>query len=334
MCVYKTVMLNKRYLPNKKNKGIPPECPDERLRYIEAKCGKCYECRKEKVRSWVTRMTEELRENKGEFYTMTINDEHMEELRIAAKKKYDRNEINDIARVAVRRFLERYRKFRGMSVKHWFVTELGEKKGRLHLHGILFGENTTAAEIQARWMYGNVFKGQWVNEQTVRYITKYMLKESEDDKEYVGIVLCSPGIGKGYIDRRDAENNKYKEEETKRTYTFRNGTEMALPRYYAMKIYSDEEREKLNIIMQERGKIWIGGEEVDATDEKTINQLTDYYRKKYKRIQNDDAARWQREKELKRKIAEAKYREKSPEELKRELFLKKNRDKFASEEYW
>ena len=47
MCLYPKLILNRKYLPNKKNGGIPPKCPDERLRYVTAACGKCYECRKQ-----------------------------------------------------------------------------------------------------------------------------------------------------------------------------------------------------------------------------------------------------------------------------------------------
>ena len=39
-----------------KNGGIPPKCPDERLRYVTAACGKCYECRKQKARGWLVRI--------------------------------------------------------------------------------------------------------------------------------------------------------------------------------------------------------------------------------------------------------------------------------------
>ena len=50
MCLYPKLIKNRRYVPNKKNGGIPPQCPDERLRYITAACGKCMECRQQKQR--------------------------------------------------------------------------------------------------------------------------------------------------------------------------------------------------------------------------------------------------------------------------------------------
>ena len=50
-----------------------------------------------------------------------------------------------IAKLALRRCLERIRKQTGKSLKHWCVTELGGENDRIHLHGIVFGQR--AAEV-------------------------------------------------------------------------------------------------------------------------------------------------------------------------------------------
>ena len=73
MCLYPKLIKNKRYCSTKKNGGIIPECPDERLKYVTAACGKCYECRKQKARAWQVRMSEETRQNPNAlFVTLTI----------------------------------------------------------------------------------------------------------------------------------------------------------------------------------------------------------------------------------------------------------------------
>ena len=59
MCLYTKYLLNKKYLPTKKNEYNPPACQDERLRYVPIKCGKCMECRKQKKREWYIRLSEE-----------------------------------------------------------------------------------------------------------------------------------------------------------------------------------------------------------------------------------------------------------------------------------
>lgn len=48
MCLYPKRILNRRFMPNRKNGYNPPICTDERLRYINVECGKCYECKKKK----------------------------------------------------------------------------------------------------------------------------------------------------------------------------------------------------------------------------------------------------------------------------------------------
>ena len=53
--------------------------------------------------------------------------------------------------------------------------------------------------------------------------------EEIDTYKFKPIILCSPGIGKGYEQTFDAQQNKYKEGETKKTYKNKNGHETALP---------------------------------------------------------------------------------------------------------
>ena len=57
--------------------------------------------------------------------------------------------------------------------------------------------------------------------------------------------MTSAGIGKGYIKRFDAEQNKYVKGKTKEYYKTKQGIKLGLPIYYKNKIYSEEEREKL-----------------------------------------------------------------------------------------
>ena len=40
MCYFTKKVLNKRFLPNRKNRWNPPVCTDERFRYVEVECGK------------------------------------------------------------------------------------------------------------------------------------------------------------------------------------------------------------------------------------------------------------------------------------------------------
>ena len=103
--------------------------------------------------------------------------------------------------------LERCRKKTGKSLKHWCVTELGEDRGRIHLHGIFFGDNAAELALE-KWKYGYIFIGSFVNERTINYISKYMLKDDLNNREFTGKVLTSAGMGKQYFERGDWKFNK------------------------------------------------------------------------------------------------------------------------------
>lgn len=320
MCLYPQYFKNPKYLPNKKNKGKPPICKDRRLLYIPAKCGNCIECRKEKQREWRVRLEEELRLRYGYFTTLTISPDGIKEIEEKTGLKWKENP-NEIATKGLRLFLERVRKETGKSIKHWCVTELGEKRDRIHLHGIFFGQKS-AALIRKHWKYGFVFIGDYCNSRSVNYMTKYMLKVDIKHPEFKQIVLASPGIGSGYMDRLDYlwQKQNYKNINVA-TYTFRNGTKMAMPKYYKNKIFSEKEREVMWTNNLNRGLLWIYGEKVKADDWKTINNLREYWQRYGREVMGDDPIAWnamkerRKEEKQRRAIAEAR---KHPEKFRTE----------------
>lgn len=306
MCLYPVMGINPKYKPNKKNGGNVPPVTDERLKYVPFKCGKCAECRKQKSREWRIRLTEELRTSFGYFVTLTFSDEEFEKLE--KEFGYKRNEDqNSIATIATRRFLERIRKETGKSMKHWFVTELGEKKDRLHLHGVTFGQET-ANLVRKHWKYGNVFIGTFCNERSINYITKYMLKTDIKHRDYTQIVLASKGIGAGWVERaKNSWRKKNYKEITVPTYTFRNGSRSAIPKYYKDKLYTEEEREAMWINNLNQGYIWVGGEKVQIDNEKEYYGLLEFYRKKGKETMNDKPEYWDEQKYRRRLEKQRKY---------------------------
>lgn len=276
-------------MPTKKNKGVVPPCPDERLRYVTAACGKCYECKKQKGRAWQVRLSEEIRNDPNViFVTLTISDESWKVL----KKKYSLPSEEDYIKKMVRLFLERIRKQTKKSVKHWLTTERGENNTeRYHLHGLIW-EDANGELTKALWQYGFVFIGQYVNEKTTNYITKYITKLDEKHKDFTPIILCSSGIGKGYLNRSDSELNRYREKKTIETYRLRNGTKINLPIYYRNKIYTEEEREKLFLEKIEKGKVWICGIECDINDEETYFKILQEQQLEKQRLHGDDPIEW------------------------------------------
>lgn len=314
MCLYPKLIKNKKYIANKKNGGIIPPLPfteingkmveDIRVLEVPVKCGKCIECKRQKAREWQVRLHEEIKNDKnGIFVTLTFSNESILELsekvwKIDKLDGYERD--NEIGKVAVRRFLERWRKKYKKSIKHWLVTELGHNgTENIHLHGIIWTKENPK-EIERIWKYGYTWlstdnKG-YVNGKTINYIVKYIHKVDEKHQEYKSIVLTSPGIGKDYEKTYNAKKNKYNTKNTKETYTMPNGTEIGLPIYYRNKIYNEDEREKLWQEKLDKEERYILGEKVktDNGDEKYYSMLG-FARAKNKRLgYGNDEINWDR----------------------------------------
>lgn len=297
MCLYPKLIKNKKYTKNKKNGGVIPAVSDNRVLWVTAACGKCFECRKQKARAWQVRMSEELKENPNAiFITLTISDEAFEY--IMDKYNIDTNE--DCCKKMIRLFLERVRKETKKSLKHWFITEIGHTNTeRYHLHGIIWGIGVEEI-VRRNWKYGFVFIGSFVNEQTINYVVKYMLKKDKDHKEYNPTVLCSAGIGAGYINSENAKTNKFKGKDTNETYRLRNGTKLNLPIYYRNKIYTDDEREKLFIQKIDKGDVWICGEKVKIDDQEAYKEILEYHQREKQRLHGDNPQEWEVAKYLRR----------------------------------
>lgn len=288
MCLYPKIIRNPKYKENKKNGGIIPPFSDHRVTTVPIGCGQCMECRKKKRDEWLVRLIEDVKHNKnGKFVTLTFSNEKYSELAGNFEQTgYDLD--NAIATLAVRRFTERWRKKYKKTIRHWLVTELGHgNTEHLHLHGVLWcgkDDKTDIREIMDEvekiWSYGWVWKGKeyrgrlqnYVNEKTAGYIGKYMLKVDQKHKEYKSIILCSKGIGRGYVDSANKENNVYKGTDTRDWYISSDRRKMSLPIYYRNYIYTEEQREELWIQKLDKEKRYVLGKEIDVS-----NDMKKYY---------------------------------------------------------
>ncbi len=332
MCLYTIRIRNKHFLPTKKNDFNPPECTDERLRYVEVPCGKCYECRKKKARDWGIRMQEELKVNKEAiFFTGTFTDERINLL--SEKYNIDKDNVNLIATKEVRLFLERMRRVNGgKSVKHWIVTEKGHQNTRrIHIHGIFWGKNRRDLSLILKkcWIAGYCYQGTYVSAKTINYITKYMTKTDLDNPDFVGIVLASPGLGAKFVESYNAKRCKYVVpdglKKTIETYKYRDGREAYLPKYYRDKIYTEEQRELLWIQKMEEGYSFVMGEKIDTSTEegqKMYDKLkVEFYRPLCIRVHKDNPDLWEQQKAFRRHEREANYA--ARERIEREKYYDK-----------
>lgn len=264
MCLFPKIIDNPKYKPNRKNGGNVPTATDKRVIAVPIGCGLCMECMRQKANEWRMRLLEDIKEHaNGKFVTLTLSNQSFIDLAKEIDtgiKGYSLD--NAVATLAVRRFLERYRKKHKRSIRHWLITELGhEGQENVHLHGILYMDNIE--DLEKYWQYGYCWKGKqglikdpatgimregiinYVGAATATYITKYLTKVDLKHKYYKPVILCSAGIGRGYTKSYNFKKNKFKGEQTKETYTTSKGTQVAMPVYWRNKAYSEEEREIL-----------------------------------------------------------------------------------------
>lgn len=107
-------------------------------------CGKCFECRKSKVRAWSFRIMQELKKcDYAYFATLTYNDRNL---------PVTEHGFPTLDKEGVQRFIKRLRKLIPAGRKkivYYCAAEYGGKTQRPHYHFIIF--NATHIEIEKAW---------------------------------------------------------------------------------------------------------------------------------------------------------------------------------------
>lgn len=161
-------------------------------------CGKCEECDRRYVNTWVFRLILESKEyppDQVTFLTCTYNDENLPETTKEAKRQFQL-------------FMKRLRLYSGIKLRFAASLERGDLHGRFHWHVILFGipyQREVKTWLEKTWSNGFI---DWrpANEKTIRYVLKYVLKSkmakrtqesSQPGSALTGCWLMSrrPGLG-------------------------------------------------------------------------------------------------------------------------------------------
>lgn len=294
MCLYPKRYINKKYTATEKNGGVIPTLPvighdsqgepvyDYRVLHIEIPCGQCIECRNAKAREWQVRLAEEIKAHKYNYFiTLTFAPKELEQLCLKSRL----GECNAVCGYAVRHMLERWRKDNKKSIKHWLITELGhEGTERIHMHGLLFNDKPIEfGEVDDNhlrkwkyWKYGHIYVGEYVNNRTINYISKYITKIDNDHKGFIGQILASAGIGKQFLEKTKYSNEyKYRPRANSDYYRLENGCKVKLPTYYKNKLYNENEREQIWREFMDSEKLSVMGKEHElrTTPGKTIERI-------------------------------------------------------------
>jgi len=207
-------------------------------------CGKCPPCKKRRTSGWSFRLTKEgERSNSALFITLTYDTEYVP----ITKNGFMNLDLTDI-----QKFFKRLRKRTNEKIKYYAVGEYGSSKKRPHYHIILF--NANKEHIIDSWTIdnkpiGSVHIGD-VSSASIGYTLKYMCKESkipmhQNDDRKKEFSVMSKGLGQNYLTKQmikwhksDLENRMY--------VPIEDGKKIAMPRYYKDKMYTEQEKDKIN----------------------------------------------------------------------------------------
>lgn len=198
--------------------------------YLLVPCGKCLACQKRRSRDYKIRLLYELyRYPHSIFFTLTFDEKHLEKFK-------------DCPNRAVRLFLDRLRKkfpiFGNKVPRHWITAEYGEKRGRLHYHGLLFLDKIIDFEpddLLRCWSYGRIDMSKILDiGKSANYLSKYVTKNANGGKQPPR-VISSKGIGAGYLSDENIFFHKNGKEY--KPYIVFGDYKVPLPRYYYDKLF-------------------------------------------------------------------------------------------------
>ena len=211
-------------------------------------CGRCPNCRTNKRQSWIYRLECEAKQYPlSLFVTLTYDDEHLPIERIGSDLFVE--EVSVVSKRDVQLFMKRLRrKYEDYKIRYFLTSEYGTQGGRPHYHMILFGFPFTgkkAGDLLAEcWQQGFV-QAHPLTQREISYTCKYMYEKSTIPSVLQGVksaqpfMMCSrrPGIGFSWLTDYIVDFYRNHPRDYVRTAA---GLRMALPRYYAEKLYDDD----------------------------------------------------------------------------------------------
>lgn len=138
-------------------------------------------------------------------------------------------------------------------IKYYACGEYGTKKRRPHYHIIVFNINNID-NIYKAWKFGTIHVDE-VNNNTIDYTLKYMLKESSIYKKgFDGLKefsIMSHGIGEGYIQTSNNEIQRYYQKRLDINYLITDKVfKIPMPKYYRDKILDKTLKDKQIVIIK------------------------------------------------------------------------------------
>lgn len=206
---------------------------------FQVPCGRCIACRLNHNNSWATRIVAESKSWKySSFLTLTYDDEHLPKSPLTG--------VPTLRKRDAQLFFKRLRK--EYQFRYFLGAEYGDIFHRPHFHACIFSndiKNLDRSIIEKAWQNGFVRIGE-LNLASARYIAKYTVSKVGGElavEKYIkqgiepefSLMSRRPGIGQFYIEKNKDMLRNHR-------YVVIGGKKQPLPRYFAVKIFDEEER--------------------------------------------------------------------------------------------
>lgn len=232
-----------------KNKGLLKETGRNRYT-VPVPCGRCPECTKAKINSWLFRLDKELEISINPlFITLTY-----EEDKLTWTNQGEKTLVKNDVQLFLKRLRKAYEKNHpnAPKLKYYLCGEYGTLTKRPHYHLILF--NLVNADlVHTTWQQGFTMSLPLRSGGTA-YVLKYMSKprqrRNKNSELQPEFSLMSKRLGANYL--TNAMINYHKSTPKHAHVTNKQGHKLPLPKYYKELIYTEEERESVTKYLQTR----------------------------------------------------------------------------------
>ncbi|QCQ84601.1 replication initiator protein [Blackfly microvirus SF02] len=206
-------------------------------------CGRCPTCRSRKASGWSFRLMQQDKvSHSSHFITLTYETTPRTANNFATLNKRD-----------LQLFFKRLRKSSTNQppIKYFACGEYGGLTSRPHYHIILF--NADVSKIESAWGLGHTHFGT-VTGASVGYSLKYISKKGKiplhrNDDRVPEFQLQSRGLGLSYLSEHA---RAWHHADPVRMYCpLTDGKKISMPRYYKLKLYTDEQRKANGIAIRE-----------------------------------------------------------------------------------
>lgn len=213
--------------------------PSEGKVRLNVPCGKCINCLGTRRNDWTFRLEQEQRaSNTSHFITLTYDENHL---------TYTPEHIETLYKPHLQKFFKklRYAQYKlgnKDKIRYYAVGEYGTKTQRPHYHAIMFNLDTEIlTQLTQLWGKG-LTHSAITSPATIRYVTKYLINKVGDyndrDKPFA---IMSKQLGIDYLH----DKFQYHRDTQSLTVTNNSGTKQPLPRYYAERMFSKDEKAEL-----------------------------------------------------------------------------------------